>query len=447
MERVNQLRFDAERWRALVGGLLLRTDVESAALVFAERVRGLHHDVLVVRQVVHVPEDAFEVHERDQIEINPIAFNRLTRPARDQDLAVVTVHTHPMARQPWFSCADDMGDARLMPSLANRIPGQPHGSMVIVPGPDAIARVFEDGRNPRLVSVRVVGSTLDTFPIAPPNVSEPMFARQRLALGASGQAALRRLRVGVVGLGGTGSVVAAQLAHVGVGHLVLVDDDRVEITNLSRILGATRSDIGAYKVDVASRYAEQVGAASTAMARAVSSAGDGDLLSDCDLVMSCVDRHTPRALLSRLAYRALLPVIDMGSQFRVDASTGRLLGDGGRVLVAGPGRPCFACHGILDSRRLEIEALSAADREQREAEGYIDGADVPAPSVMPFNTTLAGAAVIELLRLAAGFASDAPGPNRLGFSFSGGTCKRVGVDAREGCLVCGTPTEVGHAGT
>jgi len=186
MERVNQLRFDAASWRGLVTGLFQRTDVESAALLFAERVRGLVNDVLVVRQVMHVPDDAFEVHERDQIEINPIAFNRLTRPARDHGLAVVTVHTHPMSSEPWFSRADDMGDARLMPSLANRIPGQAHGSMVVVPGPDTIARVFDDGRNPRLVPVRVVGPTLDTFPIAPSDVSEPMFSRQRLALGAAG---------------------------------------------------------------------------------------------------------------------------------------------------------------------------------------------------------------------------------------------------------------------
>lgn len=440
MERVNQIRFDAERWRSLITGLLQRTDVESAALLFAERVRGLDQDVLVVRQVVHVPDEAFEVHERDQIEINPIAFNRLTKPARERGLAVITVHTHPMASEPWFSRADDMGDARLMPSLANRIPGQPHGSMVVVPGPDAIARVFDDGRDPRLVSVRVVGATLDTFPITAPEGSEPMFARQRLALGAAGQAALRRLRVGIVGLGGTGSVVAAQLAHIGVGHLVLVDDDQVEITNLSRILGATRADVGASKVSVAARYLEQVGARCTTLVRAITSADDNDLLGDCDLVMSCVDRHTPRAVLSRLAYRSQVPVIDMGSQFRVDASSGRLLGDGGRVLVAGPGRPCFACHGIIDPIRLEVEALDPAERERREAEGYIDGADVPAPSVMPFNTMLAGAAVIELLRIAAGFASDEDPPNRLAFSFSRATCRRVGLVGRSECRVCGGPT-------
>lgn len=437
MERVNQLRFDGESWRGLVAGLLRRTDVESAALLFAERVRGLAHDVLVVRQVVHVPDDAFEVHEMDQIEINPIAFNRLTRPARDLGLAVVTVHTHPMCGEPWFSRADDMGDACLMPSLANRIPGQAHGSMVVVPGPDALARVFDDGRDPRLVAVRVVGATLETFPLSPSEASEPMFARQRLALGPSGQAALRRLRVGVVGLGGTGSVVAAQLAHIGVGHLVLVDDDRVEVTNLSRILGATRADIGTSKVSVAARYAEQVGASCTAFVRAVGAAEDHTLLADCDLIMSCVDRHTPRAVLNRLSYRAAVPVIDMGSQFRVDPSSGRLLGDGGRVLVAGPGRPCFACHEIIDARRLEIEALTPAEREQREAEGYIDGVDVPAPSVMPFNTLLAGAAVIEVLRIASGFASEGRALNRLGFSFSAATCKPVGLGSRSGCGICG----------
>lgn len=438
MQRVEQIRFDEERWRSLVTGLLQRTEVESAALLFAEQVTGYQHDILVVREVVHVPDDAFEVHERDQIEINPIAFNRLTRPARDRHLAVVTVHTHPMSTEPWFSRADDMGDSRLMPSLANRIPGQAHGSMVIVPGPDAIARVFDDGRNPRSVGIHVVGRTLDAYPFMRSEESDPMFARQRLALGDAGQAALRRLRVAVIGLGGTGSVVAAQLAHIGVGELVLVDDDLVEVTNLSRILGAARSDIGATKVSVAGRYATQAGASCTELVQAITTPDDMNLMADCDVIMSCVDRDTPRALLNRLAYQALIPVIDMGSQFRVDPSSGRLLGDAGRVVVAGPGRPCFACGGIIDASRLSVEALAPAERERLTAEGYVSGADVPAPSVMPFNAMLAGAAVIELLRIAAGFANDGPGLNRLGFSFSRGTCKPVGLVAANACQICGS---------
>src|SRR6185437_6164758 len=86
------------------------------------------------------------------------------------------------------------------------------------------------------------------------------FSRQSLALGESGQTILRNLHVGVVGLGGTGSVAFCQLPHLGIRRITVVDGDLVEPTNVSRILGATVRDAGrTWKVDVAARYAAQLG--------------------------------------------------------------------------------------------------------------------------------------------------------------------------------------------
>jgi len=55
--------------------------------------------------------------------------------------------------------------------------------------------------------------------------------------------------------------------------------------------------------------------------------------------------------------------------------------------------------GHIDPEALRIEALSADERAALAKEGYVTGADIAQPSVMPFNTRIAGAAVIELLRL------------------------------------------------
>src|SRR5438132_32011 len=69
--------------------------------------------------------------------------------------------------------------------------------------------------------------------------STKRFDRQVRAPGPTGQARLRALRVAIVGLGGTGSQVVQQLAHLGVRSFVLIEDDRVEESNLPRLAGAT----------------------------------------------------------------------------------------------------------------------------------------------------------------------------------------------------------------
>jgi hypothetical protein len=162
-------------------------------------------------------------------------------------------------------------------------------------------------------------------------------------------------------------------------------------------------------------------------------------LADCVIGVWGVDALTPRALLNRLAYTRAIPVIDVGSAFRVD-TLGRVVAGAGRVVVVGPGRPCLACWGHLDPTRLRLEALSREDRAQLAAEGYIQGADVPQPSVIAFNTMVAGAAVVELLRLVTAFAGVDDPPLRLSFDFETGTVRRNRLVASTDCQICGTRT-------
>ncbi|MCW8946094.1 MAG: ThiF family adenylyltransferase, partial [Sedimenticola sp.] len=71
------------------------------------------------------------------------------------------------------------------------------------------------------------------------------------SIGIEGQEKLLKSRVLIVGLGGLGSPVAMYLAAAGVGELVLVDFDRVDITNLQRQIIHTTGSVGQLKVDSA----------------------------------------------------------------------------------------------------------------------------------------------------------------------------------------------------
>lgn len=432
-----QLRILRSEWQPFVDAMCSRTDVESAGVILAERLRG---SAMLARHLVTVPDDGYLIRRRDQLRIDPVVFNRLTRPARDLGLSVFTIHTHPGTDRPWFSSADDAGDGRLIPSLFAQMPG-PHGSIVVAGASQVpTARAWTEAGEPRAIGVRLVGPSLCVIPARRAAEEEGWFDRQQLALGSTGQEVLRDLHVGVVGAGGTGSVVVAQLAHLGVGRVSVVDGDRVEPSNVSRILGATRHDAGATsKVDVSERYVTTLGLGTQLQAfrghlgREVPATD----LESCDVILSCVDQHSPRALLNRLAYRAAIPVIDLGTAFRVGVD-GTITGGAGRVVIVGPGRACLACWGHLNPDRLRQEGLTREERASLAREGYVIGADVPEPSVVAFNTMVAGAGVIELLRLVTAFAGSDDPPSRLALDFVTGAVRRNRLMPGAECRICGT---------
>ena len=76
------------------------------------------------------------------------------------------------------------------------------------------------------------------------------FSRTELLIGKEGIEKLQKAKVAIFGIGGVGSYVVEGLARAGVGHLILVDYDKYDITNINRQLGAMHSTIGKYKVDV-----------------------------------------------------------------------------------------------------------------------------------------------------------------------------------------------------
>jgi molybdopterin/thiamine biosynthesis adenylyltransferase len=432
-----KIRIDEGNWHRLVAALRAREDVETAAIMLGEPLSTPDGPLIVIREVVPVPNEGYSVRRIDQLSIDPIVLNRLVRPARDRSWSIFTIHTHPGASEAWFSRADDAGDARLMPALRFQSPDAFHGSMVLANGDCLVARTFDANGLACVADVQVVGRTLAS-PRGVATDVEPWFARQVLALGAWGHARLRKLRVAVVGLGGIGSIVALQLGHLGIGELVLIDGDRIEASNVSRISGATIEDASrSFKVDVAARYIERLGLGTTVEIHRTFFGPDLlPSVGGCDVVVSCVDKQTPRALLNRAAYRYLTPVIDLGTAFRVDRAGG-LVGDAGRVVVLAPGRPCLACWDHLDPEALRVEALSDEERKREVMAGYIDGANEAQPSVIAFNAMIAGAGVIELLRLVTRFAGSESPPQRLAFSFADGTVRRNRVGGIRECEICG----------
>lgn len=431
------MRFSESIWRFMQTALWERGDVESAAVLLARQHLSGETTQLVVEEVMPVPAGAYRERRPDFLELDPVWMNECTAIARRNELTVLTVHTHLTDGPAWFSWADDRGDGRLMPALSTILPGMVPGALNVT-RTDALGRAFvAGGFDPARITV--AGRMLEIFPRAGVAPGSEAHSRQVLALGRDGQATLASLRIAIVGLGGTGSFVSMTAAHLGIRSVLLIDGDRVERSNLSRIVGASPRDIGMPKVAIAKRQWDAVAPDANVElleAMLVDPIGLG-ALAGVDLVFCCVDMQTPRALLNQFAYRMRVPIIDMGSAFRVD-DTGRIVSQGGKVAIIGPGRPCLWCWGDLDPERLRIEALSKEEVAAQRREGYIQGADAPQPSVITFNGQVAMAAMTEALRLVTGFAGADEPPDRLNFDFRRGTVSRVIGESRPACPHCGS---------
>lgn len=108
-------------------------------------------------------------------------------------------------------------------------------------------------------------------------------------------------RVLILGMGGLGSPVAMYLAAAGVGHLVLVDDDQVEMTNLQRQIAHNTASIGQSKVESAAATLAQINPdiEVTTRAERLDEAALMEQVANVDLVVDCTDNFTTRFMLNR----------------------------------------------------------------------------------------------------------------------------------------------------
>lgn len=148
------------------------------------------------------------------------------------------------------------------------------------------------------------------------------FSRTELLIGAAGLEILRSKRVAVFGIGGVGSYVVEGLARSGVGLLVLVDDDRVCLTNLNRQLHATHETLGRPKVEVMRERVLAINPAAgvTGVTAFYLPANAQDLFDPSwDYIVDAMDTVTAKLDLVARAQAAGVPILScMGTANKVD---------------------------------------------------------------------------------------------------------------------------------
>lgn len=272
----------------------------------------------------------------------------------------------------------------------------------------------DSGQPRRADAVRIVGEQFEKRPGretaagvagASAPVNEGKLESTVNLWGTGGQERLGALRVGLVGLGGGGSILAEHLARMGVGEMVLVDFDRIEHANLNRAQGATEADAdaGIPKTEIAGRLA-RLGAtvdhfrAHEEEASVVESRPDYgaiDRLLDCDIIVHAAEGAWPTRVLDELAHAHLIPVISGGSNLLNEDG---VLTDRARAtnIVSGPRQPCQRCARHWNSERANNEMVDPDAGADDYNLGGDTGDDERDPSTNAINLVVAGLMALRL---------------------------------------------------
>lgn len=416
---------------------LLASPLETCAILTA---RPVSVDGKVARLVVtesYFPDSShYSARTSTRAVLKPEFFAPLAKRAGSAGESLVFVHSHPSGPAN-FSLIDGQGEEALREFLERRLPHGPHVSMLVAP---AECRARFIGTNQAL-DVFGSGPDLIFYSRNRQTADKEQFDRQIRALGVDGQKRLQQLRVAIVGLGGTGSVVLQQLAHLGISDFLLIDPDTLEPSNLNRVVGSRPTDMGQSKGEIARRVAVQVNPGVSVEVRQESVLNLQAILklADVDMVFCCTDSHGSRAIVNQFAYQYFVPVIDMGVVIAVH--DGAITNAASRTQMLAPGLPCLVCAGLLDPNEVRRDFMTEFERKQ---DPYVLGDSVPQPAVISLNSTAASLAVTMFLAASVGF----PAPARLiNYNALTSMTRSAALSPHPTCIVCSQNGALGKADT
>ncbi len=350
----------------------------------------------------------------------------------EQNLCYLAVHCHGGRDEVCFSADDMASHERGYPALLDITRGGPVGALVFAENAVAGDIWTPSGRY-QLDHMTIIGANIRrlypsprtrSLPAGrgPSPIANPMYDRHSRMFGDVGQEIFSNLKVGIIGLGGGGSLINEWLSRLGVGHIVAIDFDRVELTNLPRVVGATYWDamtwltksgipwleklgkrLSAYKVHIARRVAKQANPSIRydAIVGNIIDEPTAKLLVDTDFIFLAADSMQSRLVFNALVYQYLIPGMQIGAKVPVDKQT-KQVGDiftATRPVLPYAYGGCLHCHQLIPPGRLQQETLS---EEERRNQQYVEDENIAQPSVITLNVKSAEQAVNDFMMMFTG---------------------------------------------
>ena len=329
----------------------------------------------------------------------------------DEELAYLAVHNHPGTHSVAFSDTDMESHRKGYPALIDILDGPPAGALVLAQ--QAVAGdIWVSANQQKELDHSVIVGRSQRLGYPSPRKStdaDAQYDRQLRLFGDRGQEILATQKVGIVGAGGGGSLINEYLARLGVGHIVIVDDDRLDSTNIPRVAGACAGDLRPwYRFRPLARLLGWQPSSKVSIAERVAREAKSDIryeaiignvvdqhvvkrLLDCDAIFLAADSMQARLVVNAVCHQYLIPVWQVGAKVDSD-SAGQIQDVFSVVRQLVPGRTCLWCNGLINPARLAEEAASP---QQRIAQRYVE--EVPAPSVITLNAVASSHAVDQYL--------------------------------------------------
>ncbi|RJT30910.1 hypothetical protein D3227_29070 [Mesorhizobium waimense] len=382
-----------------------RNPLECAAVLLARRIDTGAEVRLLGRSLHWVPQAAYCEQSSHHMLIRSEGYVGALGAAEKDGAVPIWFHTHPGEEGvPLPSPHDRQVDREIGDLFQLRSGSGVYATLIASPRGESF--VFsgevtpEDGETAPIGRVWMVGDRWRLLPSFASQVATPnaIFDRNVRAFGPDIQCVLGDIRVAIVGAGGTGSAVAEQLVRLGVRHLLLIDNDTLSASNVTRVYGSTPREVGQPKVDVLAAHLTRIAPElrCSTIQGMVTVKHVAQALRASDLVFGCTDDNAGRLVLSRLSTFLLTPVIDVGVLLSSDRR-GVLTGIDGRITTLTAGAACLVCRGRVDMARAAAEMRTPEERQRLADEGYAPALGQVEPAVVAFTTAVAAAAVNELL--------------------------------------------------
>lgn len=339
---------------------------------------------------------------------------RIALQAEKHRFGVCVIHSHPEEYLPIPSPIDDDMDTYYADYFSGFAPDRPYLSLIASKIEGALkisGRVFWRGQWLKVTSVhaeRIHGLTWEA-PTATVGREKNLdrLARLRSAFGDEAAALLRKATVAVIGAGGTGSAAIGVLARAGVGHLIIVDPDHVEPSNLERLHGGVFADAlnKVPKVAVALRHVRSIDDTIrvTAYKGRLPQRRILQALVQADVILGCTDQQHSRLALSDIALRYLIPAIDCG--VAMEGREGKVSAQVAQLVRFLSTDPCALCRDMIAPQTIAQELMSPEEKARRRAAAAVAEPgdanaywrEMPQLNTVGYLTTVAGS-------LAAGYA-------------------------------------------